>query len=65
MPNKTAWAGICIIAIWMAVLFIGIFDGEFSVGSAAGDNVSIPAVWGVALIAAIATIALARKGFRD
>lgn len=65
MPNRAAWAGICIVVVWLAVLFVGIFDGEFRAGSAAGDHVAIPVVWGVALLAVIATIALARKGFRD
>jgi len=67
MPNRAAWAGISIVVVWLAVLFVGLFDGDaaFRAGSAAGDHVSIPVVWGVALIAMLATIAIARFGFRD
>jgi len=65
MPNRAAWAGISIVVVWLAVLFVGIYDGEFRAGSAAGDYVAIPVVWGVALVAMIATVAIAWKGFRD
>ncbi len=64
MPNKHFWAGFSIVAIWMAVLFVGIYGADFTTESS--DNLTtIPVVWGVAAFATIATIFVAWRGFKD
>ena len=65
MPNKHFWAGCSIVAIWMAVLFVGIYGADLTTETASGDVTSVPVVWGIALFATIATIFVAWRGFRD
>ena len=65
MPNKHFWAGCAIVAIWMAVLFVGIYGADFTTETSSGDVTSIPVVWGTALFATIATMFVALWGFRD
>ena len=48
--GKYFWGALVIIAMWMAVLVIGVVaEGGFIVDSPGGD-VTIPVVWGVALM---------------
>ena len=50
LRSKYFWGTLAIIAMWVAVLIIGVTAAEdFVVDTAAGD-VRIPAVWGVALL---------------
>lgn len=65
MPNKYFWAGASIVAIWMTVLFVGIYGPDFHAEQADGDMTTIPVVWGVALFATIATFIVAIRGFRE
>ncbi len=65
MPNKHFWAGFSIFAIWMAVLFVGIYGADFTTETASGDITTVPVVWGVAIFATIATMFVALWGFRD
>jgi hypothetical protein len=60
------WAGIAIVAIWLAVLFVGLFAGDIvSINGTpgAGTTTTIPSVVVVALFALLATVPVARWGF--
>lgn len=56
------WAALSIAAMWLAVLFDGIFGGDMTFGSATGIT-TIPSAVIVALFAAIGTSAVAKRGF--
>jgi hypothetical protein len=63
--GKYFWGALVIIAMWVAVLIIGVTaDGEFVVDSP-GGNVRIPVVWGVALFALIGSWVVALAAFRS
>jgi hypothetical protein len=63
--GKYFWGALVIIAMWVAVLVIGVAaEGEFVVTSPGGD-VTIPVVWGVALTALIGSVVVAGAAFRD
>jgi hypothetical protein len=65
LQAKYFWGALVIIAMWVAVLVIGVMaDGEFVVNSPGGD-VRIPVVWGVALFALIGSWVVAGAAFRD
>ena len=65
LQAKYFWGALVIIAMWVAVLVIGVVgEGEFLVDSPGGD-VSIPVVWGVALFALIGSVVVAGAAFRD
>ena len=57
------WAGISIVAIWLAVLFVALAAPDLLTTSVAGDTARIPSVVLVAPFAALATWAVARHGF--
>jgi hypothetical protein len=62
------WAGIAIVAIWLAVLFVGLFAGDIvSINGTpgAGTTTNVPSVVVVAFFALLATIPVARWGFRS
>ena len=64
MQNKYFWAALAIVAMWLAVLFVGVFGPVLEVTSA-GDTVSVPAaVIVVATFAMIGTVLVAIFGFR-
>jgi hypothetical protein len=56
------WAALSIIAMWLAVLFDGIFGGDMTFGSSTGIT-TIPSAVVLALFAAIGTSAVAKRGF--
>jgi len=63
--GKYFWGALVIIAMWVAVLVIGVVgEGEFMV-DAPGGEVRIPVVWGVALFALIGSVVVASVAFRD
>jgi len=63
--GKYFWGALVIIAMWVAVLIIGVTaDGEFVVDSP-GGHLRIPVVWGVALFALIGSWVVAIAAFRD
>ena len=65
MQNKYFWAGLSIAAMWLAVLFVGVFGPVFEVACARGDAVSVPVgVIVVAFFAMVGTILVAIFGFR-
>jgi hypothetical protein len=65
LQAKYFWGALVIIAMWVAVLVIGVVaEGEFVVNSPGGD-VRIPVVWGVALMALIGSVVVAGAAFRN
>jgi hypothetical protein len=65
LQAKYFWGALVIIAMWAAVLVIGVAaEGEFVVNSPGGD-VRIPVVWGVALFALIGSWVVAGAAFRN
>jgi hypothetical protein len=62
---KYFWGALVIIAMWVAVLVIGVAgEGDFIVDSARGD-VRVPGAWGVALFALIGSVVVGGVAFRD
>ena len=64
MENKYVWTGLAIVAMWLAVLFPGVYGPTFETTSAGGDVVSIPTAWAIAPFAMVATIVVGIFGFR-
>jgi len=56
------WAALSIIAMWLAVLFVGVFGGDMVFASSNGTS-SIPSAVLVALFAVFGTITVAHRGF--
>ena len=65
MQQKHLLVAACIIAMWLAVLFVGVFGADFRTESAGGDTTEVPVVWVVALFAMIATVVVVIRGFRE
>ena len=58
------WAGVSIVAMWLAVVFDGIYGAMMSIASPSTPNLTtIPSVVLVALFAAIGTASVAKRGF--
>lgn len=57
------WATICIVAMWLAVLFVGVFGGQMTFSSSPATVTVVPSSVAVALFAAIGTIAVAKRVF--
>ena len=58
------WASLAIIVMWLAVLFDAIFGPDIVNHSAGGDSSTVPSAVAVALLAFLATWAVAWFGFR-
>jgi hypothetical protein len=66
LASRAPWAGLAIVSMWLAVLFVGVFGGDIVTinGTAgAGNSSTVPAAVALALFALIATIFVARWGF--
>ena len=61
---RPLWAGLSIIAMWLAVLFVGVFGGNIVHASAGGGSSSVPVVVVVAVVALIATWLVGRIAFK-
>jgi hypothetical protein len=61
------WGAVSIVAMWLAVLFDGVFGGDlvFSNSSSGNGPTIIPSVVMVALFAVLGTTAVARRAFRS
>ena len=57
------WATVSIVTMWLAVLFDGIFGADMTFNNSSGQVTVMPSVVAVALFAAIATAAIAKRAF--
>ena len=61
---KPLWGGVAIVAMWLAVLFVGIFGGDLvNNNGSSGTTSVIPTGVLVALLAVFGTFAVARRAF--
>ena len=61
--STRAWAGISIVAMWTAVLFVGVFGPDF-VSASTTDRTAIPSVVLVAICAMVGTITVTHAALR-
>ena len=57
------WATVAIVAMWMAVLFVGVYGGDVTFHNVDSSSSTIPSVVFVALFAAIGTGSVAKRVF--
>jgi hypothetical protein len=57
------WGAVSIVAMWLAVLFDGIFGGEMVFSNPSSGPTIIPSAVAVALFAFIGTVAVAKRAF--
>ena len=57
------WGAVSIVAMWLAVLFDGIFGGDMIFASPANGTTTIPSAVAVALFAFIGTVSVAKRAF--
>jgi hypothetical protein len=57
------WATVSIVAMWLAVLFVGVFGGDMSFHGVDTSFTVMPSVVAVALFAAIGTGSVAKRVF--
>ena len=60
---RALWAGLSIITMWLAVLFVGVFGGDFVSSSTANGVTKIPVVIFLLPFVLPATIVVGRRGF--
>ena len=58
------WGAISIVAMWLAVLFDGVFGGDMQFSNPSNGSSTIPSAVLVALFAFLGTVAVARHAFR-
>jgi len=57
------WGAVAIVAMWMAVLFVGVYGGDMTFHGADTSWSNLPSGVAVALFAAIGTVSVARRVF--
>ena len=60
---REMWAGLAIVAIWLAVLFAAVFGPDIVTTNAGAQSAAVPSAVPVALFASLATWAVAKYGF--
>jgi hypothetical protein len=66
VESTQLWASIAIVAMWVAVLFVGVYGADITVnggGLTGGGGTSVPSVIVVSLFAFLATGATAKYGY--
>jgi hypothetical protein len=63
MVAREFWGSVTIVAMWLAVLFDGVFGGDMIFTNSTAQVTTIPSAVLVALFAAIATAAVAKRCF--
>jgi hypothetical protein len=63
LDARALWAGLSIIIMWLAVLFVGVFGGDFVSSSNANGLTKFPVVVFLLPFVLPATIVVARRGF--
>lgn len=58
------WGALSIIAMWLAVLFVGIFGGDMTFTNSPVNVTTMPSAVALALFAVIGTSAVAKRVFR-
>jgi len=64
VQNKYVWASLAIVAMWIAVLFVGVYGPAIESENAAGEITSVPVAVAIAPFAMVGTILVAIFGFR-
>lgn len=62
--RREFWGGVTLVAIWLAVTFVGIFGGDVHTASNGGSASSFPVVAIVAICALLATVSVGHWAFR-
>ena len=57
------WGAVSIVAMWLAVLFVGIFGGNMTFSNAGNGPTIIPSAVALALFAVIGTASIAKRVF--
>lgn len=60
---RDMWATVAIVAMWVAVLFVGVYGGDMTFQSVDSSSSTIPSGVAVALFAAIGTTSVAKRVF--
>ncbi len=63
LESRPLWAGLAIIVMWLAVLFVGVFGGNIVSGTPGGASSSVPVVVVVAAVALVGTLVVGRRAF--
>jgi hypothetical protein len=63
MFSRAFWAALSIIAMWLAVLFVGIFGGDFVSSSSGGGFTKIPVVVFLLPFVLPGTVVIGRRAF--
>ena len=58
------WGTVAIVAMWLAVLFVGVYGADMTFTSEPTNTSTIPSGVAVALFAALGTTAVARRVYR-
>jgi len=58
------WGTLAIVAMWLAVLFVGVFGSDMVFSQTANGTTTIPSAVLVALFAVIGTASVAKRVFR-
>lgn len=58
------WGAVAIASMWVAVLFVGVYGGDFTSVNAGSQTTTFPSAILVALFACIGTVSVAHRAFR-
>ena len=63
--RKPVWTAVAILGMWTAVLIDAVWGSDIVATSSSGDTTSFPAAIPIAFFVSIATVFVARYGFRS